>query len=372
VAATSIVRDRGRAIGVVTVLAASMAFASAPTASGAVDGDPIATSTVTFNLGAGFRKQLSRNGVRMQPKQLILKKGDVDPTNGFGDYRFANMTFKKGRKSITFGNLRGSVPGTVTGKKGKIFQLSAPAGVSRHAFGANISGINVKFLGAAAKKINKKLGLSSLKAGSAGSFDLTYQPRTVKVVSGTAAVTGSLAPGTVISKMIGFHCNFPTPIPPATQVGLTVSFPVGGGTISPLGIEGVVQQLGGVRIHGTGGGAAENNCNGHSSALAQSNFAVNLEQQNIQASVNLEKGPPGVALGDRGVAITQLADPTGATVVLNPTNHTISVNGATIKINQVSADSLNLFFPQAPGGNPANDFKANDVFGTSNLTVTYR
>jgi hypothetical protein len=375
VAVTSFVRDRGRAVGVVAALTTTMALTSAPAAFGAVDGDPIATSTVTFEMSSGFRRQLNRNGVTMQPKQLILKKGDVDPTNGYGDFRFANVTFKKGKKKITFGNLRGSVPGTVTGKRGKIFSLSAPAGVSRDAFGADVSGVNVKFLGAAAKKVNRALGLSSLRAGSAGAFDLTYQPRTVKIVSGTAAVTGSIAPGTVVSKLTltppasGGHCGAPTPIAPATQVGLTITFPVGGGTISPLGIEGIVQQQGGVRIHGSG--ANDANCNGDPSSLTQSNFAVNLEQQNIQADVNLEKGPPGVALGPRGIAITQLADPTGSTLILNPTNHTISVNGATIKINEVSADSLNLFFPQQPG-TPPNNFEGGDVFGTSNLTVTYR
>jgi hypothetical protein len=370
VAVTSFVRDRGRAIGVVAALTTTMALASAPAAFGAVDGDPIASSTFTLEVSKGFKSQLRANGVKVKSRLLNLTKGDVDPTTATADLRFGPVTFRKGKEKITFGNLRGSMPGTVTSSKGKIFRLSAPSGNTREAFGADLSGVSVKFLGAAAKKINKALGLKSLHAGNAASFDLAYQPTTVKIVSGTAAVTGSAAAGTVVGKLLGSHCAIPAPIAPATQVGLTITFPVGGGTISPLGIAGIVQQQGGVRIHGLGAGDA--NCNGHPSSITQSSFAVNLEQQNIQADVNLEKGPPGVALGPRGIAITQLADPTGTTLILNPTNHTISVNGATIKINQVSADSLNLFFPQAPGGSAANDFQANDVFGSSNLTVTYR
>ena len=86
-AVTSIVRDRGRALGVVAALTASVALASAPTAIGAVDGDPINTSTDAFKvkLSGGFKKQLKSNGVKMKPKKLKLTKGDVDPTTGKAD-----------------------------------------------------------------------------------------------------------------------------------------------------------------------------------------------------------------------------------------------------------------------------------------------
>jgi hypothetical protein len=302
-----------------------------------------------------------------------VTKGDIDPTTGAGDLNFASITFSKGGDKITYKQLKGSMPGTVAGSKGKLFSLSAPASVSRHSFGADLGVVSVKLTGTGAKRINKTLGLHSLKGGNVGSFTMAYQPRTVKILGGTAVVNGSLAPGTVVSKMLGPHCAIPTAVAPAVSVSLTaIRFPVGGGTISPTGVEGIVNQQGGVRIHGTGGGAAENNCQGNSAAVVQSDFAVNLALSNIQAHVNLEKGPPGVATGDRGIAITQLSDPTGATTVLDQTNHTITVNGATIKINQVSADSLNLFFPQNPGGDPNNDFKDGDVFGSSNLTVNYR
>jgi hypothetical protein len=370
---TSFVRDRGRAIGVVAALTASVALASAPAAFGAVDGDPIGTSTFTFDLSKGFKKKLQANGVKMNGTVRVTK-GDIDPTTGAGDLTFASIAFTKGGEKVNFKSVKGSMPGTVSSSRGKFLQLGAPASVSRHGVGADLGAVSVKLTGAAAKQINKVLGLHSLKAGNIGSYTISYQPRTVKVLGGTAEVEGIglTTPGTVLNKMVFHHCAIPGPVAPATQNGLTLTFPVGGGTISPTGVEGIVNQLGGTRIAGTNGGAAQQNCQGNPSSLTQTGFAVNLALQNIQAHVVLEKGPPGVLTGDRGIAITQLADPTGALVVLDVTNKTISVEEATIKINQVSADSLNLFFPQNPGGNPADDFKAGDPFGTSFLTVNYR
>ncbi len=371
-AVTSILRDRGRVIGVVAVLTAAIALVSVPAALGAVDGDPIASSTFTFKLSSKFKKQLKKNGVKMKPKVLKLTSGDVDPTTGAGDLKFANVTFKKGHKKVQFKSVKGSMPGKIKSTNGALFKLTAPT-AARNGFGADLTGTKVKLLKSAAKKINKGLGLHSLKPATVGSFNLSYQPKTVKVISGTAAVTGSLTAGTVVQKMLFFHCTIPAPIAPATQVGLTISFPVTGGTISPAGTDGVVQQAGGVRIAGTNApSGSQNNCNNNPSSITQSNFAPNLALQNVQAEVNFEKGPPGVATGPRGIAITQTTDPAGATVASNAANHTISVNGALIRINQVSADSLNLFFPQAPGGNPTNDFRDGDPFGTSNLTVTTR
>jgi hypothetical protein len=376
-AVTSFVRDRGRAFVVATAVAMSAAFLSAPAAFGAVDGDPIAYSTYTFDLSKGFKKKLQANGVKMNGSVRVTK-GDIDPTTGAGDLNFASLAFSKGGKKINFRHLKGSMPGKVSGSKGKLFQLSAPASLSRAGFGANLGAVSVKLLGSAAKKINKTLGLHSLKAGSVGSFTLDYQPRTVKILGGTATVTGALTAGSVVLKLLTAHCGtIPAPVAPATQTLPETFFPVGGGTISPLGTEGVVQQQGGVRIINSTAGACATS---PTASLVQEGFAVNLALQNIQAHVVVEQAaalcggsgsvcPPFT--GDKGVAITQLADPEGALVILDVTNHTISVNGATIKINDVSATTLNGVFPNVTG-NPANDFKGGDVFGASDLTVTTR
>ena len=186
-AVTSIVRDRGRVIAVVAALTASVALTSVPAAFGVVDGDPIATKTFTFKLSGGFKKQLKKNGVKMKPKKLKLTKGDVDPTTGAADVRFGKVTFKKGHKKLVFNNLKGSLPGKVKANEGALFKLTAPK-VARNGFGADLTGIKVKFLKSAAKKINKKLGLHSLKKGTLGKASLSYQPETVKVTGGNAFI----------------------------------------------------------------------------------------------------------------------------------------------------------------------------------------
>jgi hypothetical protein len=59
-------------------------------------------------------------------------------------------------------------------------------------------------------------------------------------------------------------------------------------------------------------------------------------------------------------------------VAADPNAHTISVTGDVIKINALSATTLNQLFPQPAGGSTSNDFAAGDVFGTSGLTATTR
>ncbi len=171
-----------------------MALLAAPGA-GAADGDPIATSTLKFKLSKSFKKQLKRNGVKMKPKKLKLQAGssDVDPTTGKADLSFKKVVFKKGNKKVVYGKLKGKLPGTVKGSSGKLFKLKK-AKTTRNGFGANLNGIKVKFLAAAAKKINRKLDLDSLKAANAAKMSLSYQPETVKILGGTASTTGASRP----------------------------------------------------------------------------------------------------------------------------------------------------------------------------------
>ena len=161
-----------------------------------------------MKVSGGFKGQLKSNGVKMKPAKLTLQSGDVDPTTGAADLKLnKKITFKltgKGIKKCTrkadskkkakqckagvvYKNLKGSLPGNVKGSSGKLFSLGA-ATVARNGFGADLSGIKVKFLKSAAKKINKKLQLNSLHASSFGTASLSYQPQTVGVTGGTVLV----------------------------------------------------------------------------------------------------------------------------------------------------------------------------------------
>jgi hypothetical protein len=376
---TSIARGRGRVIGVVAVLTTAVALVSVPAALGAVDGDPIASSTFTFKLSGKFKKQLKKSGVKMKPKALKLTKGDVDPTTGAADLRFGNVTFKKGSKKLVYKDLKGSMPGkvTATGGVGALFKLTSPT-VARNGFGADLSNIKFKFLKSAAKKISKKLDLSKkLKPATAAKASLNYQPTTVKITGGTASVAAALVftPPSAGVKFLTAHCvngtapNGVTPIAPATQNGLTYTFPVTGGTVGPTGTAGVIQLTGGLRNNKniTTGACA----NGLPGTLDLTNLSVNLEQKFVQSHTSIVAAPPAIIAGDKGIAIGQKLDLSKLTATSNPANHTVTLGGAEILLNATSSLVLNGVFPNT-SGTATNDFADGDDFGTATVTVTTR
>jgi hypothetical protein len=409
---TSIARTRGRALVVVTAVAMTAALAASPVASGAVNGDPIASSVFKVKLSSAFKKQLRQNGVSMKPKKLKLGKGqsDVVPTTGKADLRLGKITFKKGGKKVVYGNVKGSLPGILKGTNGKLFRLTK-AKVARNGFGANLYGIEVKFLGAAAKKINKKLGLHSLHAASLGKMTLNYQPATVQILGGTASTTGASRPSPAfaeagpypVSVKLGFgHCvngssngtaGFPgiQPIAPATQPGgpgTTIFLPIIGGTISPTADAGNVQQSGGVKLIKNltinGGGSFGDCTNGgagpYPGELNQTDQVVRLGEKDVQAQVNVAAAPPGFApTGNIGTVIGQTLDTTGTVVTADPATRTISTTGTLVKVTETSATSLNGIFPcvnTTPCSDATNPstavLKGGDLFGGSTLTVVTR
>ena len=127
-AVTSFVRDRGRAVGIAAVMAMSASLLSAPAAFGAIDGDPIANSTMELNFSGAFKKQLRNNGVKMNANGFNIVRNltsDVDPITGYGDLRLGKVVFKKGKERVIYSNLRGTVPGKAkSSQSGKLFKLS--------------------------------------------------------------------------------------------------------------------------------------------------------------------------------------------------------------------------------------------------------
>jgi hypothetical protein len=395
------------------------ALAASPVASGAVSGDPIASSVFKVKLSSAFKKQLRQNGVKMVPKKLKLGKGqsDVVPTTGKADLRLGKITFKKGSKKVVYGNVKGSLPGILKGNNGKLFRLTK-AKVTRNGFGANLTGINVKFLGTAAKKINRKLGLDSLHAASLGKMSLSYQPATVQILGGTASTTGASRPTPAppfgepgpypVAVKLGIaHCVVgstaatpPTtgvagiqPIAPASQPGgpgTTIFLPIIGGTISPTADAGNVQQSGGVKLIKNivinGGGTFGDCTNGGSNfggELNQTDQVVRLGEKDVQSQVNIAAAPTGFApTGNIGTVIGQTLDTTGTVVTSDPVTRTISTTGTLVKVTETSATTLNGIFPcvNQPGGNApfCNDgtntgiIKGGDLFGGSTLTVVVR
>jgi hypothetical protein len=423
--------SRGRALGVVFALAMAGMLMSAQTAVGA--GDPIASGTFGLNLSNGFKKQLKQNGVKLLPKKLKIKGGSsLDPTTGVGTIRLGKITFKKGGKKLVYGNAKAILgsKGRISGSGGKLFHLSKGT-VARNGFGAIVSGVKVKLLASAAKKINKKLGLHSLHGGSAGKLTVAEQPETVQVTSGFAFVripsgylpTSPLGPNTdpnTVAAKQPSHCIGPAggvavipgdpsnparlstaiapdPVlgPPPAGVAALFRFPVVGGTVGPNGHDGVLNMSGGVRLE-TGSSTLDNALFPQPSSCAKetqgtstshsyldtTNLAPNLALGNIQSNAflggispgcNVTPPPSGCAIfgGDKGVAIGQNIDLSGATVGADANAKTVAINNALIANNATSTLVLSGLFPNA-SGNPAQDFKDGDKFGLANLQVNTR
>jgi len=279
----------------------------------------------------------------------------------------------------------------------------------------------VKFLGAAAKKINRKLDLNSLHAGSVGKMSLNYQPETVMVLGGTASTTGATRPSPTFGEpgpypaavKLGLgHCVDGSsagagttgeagiqPIGPATQPGglaTTIFLPVIGGTISPTGDGGNVQQAGGVRlvknrvVNGTMAGFGDCTNGGAGpfpGEIRQTDQVVRLGERDVQSQVNIPAAPPGFTpTGNIGTVIGQSLDTTSTVVAADPVAKTITTTGTQVRVTETSATTLNNLFPcvnnvALPGiGNPCNDasspntaiLKGGDLFGGSTLTVVVR
>jgi hypothetical protein len=365
-----------RGLLVALLLVAALVFA--PTAFGA--GDPVASGSFQLKLSRSFHNQLRRNGVAMKPKVFSVEEGSIDPITGTGTLTLkGKLRFKHDHKKVVYKKVTARLGsnGVLKGGGLKLFSLSGGT-VTRNGFGADLNGVKASFRKGAAKKINKRLGLHSLHRASAGSLSVSEQPQTVEVTGGNAhVVPDATAPsGTVASKLLA-HCILGLTDVTAISPGIkhpplntpTFDFPVTGGTISPLGTDGVVDQAGGIQVAngGVGGSCASST----GVTLQQTNFANNLLNNYISSHVVIA-GPAPTA-GDQGVGIGSNLDTTNATVSANPDTHTVSVNGTVIRFNKGSALVLNQTFPQPTSSYDASmEFVSGDLFGTVDLTVTTR
>jgi hypothetical protein len=367
-------RPRGLLIALLLVVA----LVFAPTALGA--GDPVASGSFHLKLSRSFSNQLRRNGVAMKPKVFSIEQGSIDPTTGTGTLTLkGKLRFKHGHKKVVYKNVRATLGanGVLKGGGVKLFNLTGGT-VVRNGFGADLSGVKASFRKGAAKKINKRLGLHSLHRASAGSLSVSEQPQTVEVTGGNVHVvpdpTLTAGSGTVASKLLAHCINFisgNTAITPAVKNGPgntpSYDFPVIGGTISPDGADGVVDQAGGIQIAngGVGGSCASST----GVTLQQTNFANNLLSNYISSHVVIAGSVPTV--GDQGVVIGSNLDASNATVSANPDQHWVTVNGTVIRINKGSALVLNQTFAQ-PSYDASKEFVSGDLYGTVDLTVTTR
>jgi hypothetical protein len=351
-------------------------LAFAPTAFGA--GDPVRTGSFQLKLSQAFKNKLSNRGVAITPKSFAIKSGSVDPITGAGSLTLTGkLRFKHGNKRVAYGHLNATLGpgGALRSGKAKLFGLKGGT-VTRNGFGAEIGGVDLNFPKSAAKKLRKALDLNLLRSGDAGSLAVSVQPQTVEVLSGTASVEPAVGPGSISSKLAA-HCVDPNTgvsvIAPGTQPGgpnTTIFFPVTFGTISPTGLNGVIQQAGGIQLANGGPGLPAGCPASNNFTMRLSDLSVDLLNKTVSAHVALSGS--GSPFGNLDVQVGFPIDINDAWVNPDPQAFVVTANGTVIRLNWAAAYFLNTVLPQPSPGDPSMQFADGDALGTAGVTVQVR
>jgi hypothetical protein len=340
-------------------------------------------------------------GMKLKPKNLTLPitGGAVDPIDGSGTVQVSGaFNAKRGKgkakvklTTLTLGANGGQ--GSITAKVGKDFvgnfaKLSGGT-VARSGWGATISNIRATIAGRGAKALNnafspkkgkgaKKSAGGGVKAGQAlGTIvSVITDPRSVEVVPGSGElVLHTDAMGPFVSKLTP-HCIDPlptgnppgvAPIAPATTSGLggtDYHFPVSGGSAAPDFSAGEVITGGGQTITKNSSPLNPSGCSAPppvGTQLRSTDLSVAFDLNFVRSIPTL---PTGTTLPRAPLATIDFS--TGSRSV-DPGTKTLNVVGATVRLADLAASTLNQVFPNA-SGDASNDFATGDALGTIDLT----
>ena len=377
-------QGRGTMLSLVTAAAAALIalLAFAPFASAA--SDPLAGgTTTTLTLNKGFFKTLNKNGVKaIRVKQgtvngkvvtMRVTGGSLDPTTGKGTVIVnGGIRFERRKRALPFRNLtfdtsKNALNGKAGKKKMKLATISGLT-VTRNGFGADLNIKSLKLTSSAAKQLNTQLGLSKSKGASSSSADSgpfkggqalgsassTTQPSTVTVLAQNDA--------TLVPDPTGAFGKFPghgmnpltaiTPIDPAketlTMKGPFFTFPLVGGTLAPDATSGTVNSSGGIQIAKPSGNTVQ---------------FTNLSLDFALKTVLSDNTVNGTQTGRASIADIDMS---AATVTSDSAAKTITVTGAVVRLQTVSAALLNDQFPTLI---PGQEFVAGDSLGTASFTA---
>jgi hypothetical protein len=406
---------RGTKLTVGVMAAALFALlAFAPFASAAAD--PVGSGSTTITLKSGVVKSWKKKGVtikKVSPATLKGTKatfpvngGSLDPTTGAGTVTHTGgLKFKAGKKTATVKDLvvdttTKSVTANVAGKKMKLATIAGSSFV-RNGFGVNLTVKALKLTSKAAKQLNKKLGYTAKKGkkkGKAsaskgtsapfkgnqaiGSAASETQPTTVTVLPGGDATLALSASAVQKLQEVGpppgpgpgpFSVQL-SAVPPTTAAGVppTLTFPIGGGTLSPVGAAGTLQTLGGVKLVQSLEAAPPPGTRGVTT-LTLGNIWVDMSTKQATVEVIIENPKtPAANLGNLGRVSIADVNLTGATIASDAANHTISVQNASATLQAVTAETLNAVFIseiEKATGEPQNKFAAGDPLGVFSFTA---
>jgi hypothetical protein len=399
-------RGRGKVVSALAMVAALTAFlVFSPFASAA--SDPIAGGTTTIKLNKGFNKKLKKKKVKVQKTApatvkgsvitLPVEEGEVDPITGAavishsGGFKFVRGKKKAAITELVLTSTTATLNAKVAGKKMK-FAAVVGYTFAREGFNVTINATRLKLTKKAAKQLNKKLGFpvkakkKKLKNGKkktikpvfvanqvVGGAAASTSPKTVTIQSGAATLKTDEA---TVKKMVlpppnGFGIKI-EPVAPTTLVPdeanpftPTLAFPVSGGKIAPDANAGKVETSGGVKLVQTL--APEK-----TTTMTLNAIWVDLDAKTATVEVTVESSiDPQLNLGALGRSSIATVSLAGATINSDPTNHRITVTGASSALQAVTAETLNQIFgaPYDAMEIPHPTFNEGDGLGTFSFTV---
>lgn len=357
------------AVAVVAALAASLALA--PLASAA--SDPLAGGTTTLTVKKGFKKKLNRKKIKLlkwgsgkvknRNVTLEVTGGSLDPLTGEGTTeQGGGFKFKYRKRTVPVTEL--TIDRTGKAAYAKVanarmkFGFLGKYSYAREGFGVNVNAGKLKLTGKAARRIDNKLGMKKQKPFKGGdvmsnAYSAT-QPKTVAVLPGGEATLVTSLP--TVAKFVGLGVEL-TPIAPATEelaLPPLFFFPIGGGTIAPDGMGGIVETLGGVELQ-------QEPLLGLTLTMKLNAIWVDLTAKTATVEVDIQSSNPELAPTPGNIGRSSIADLdlAGATIVSDPSSRTVSVSNATASLQEVTALVLNEVF-----AGKAEVFKGGDPLGT--------
>jgi hypothetical protein len=348
-------------------------------------------------------------GLKIRPSivTLPITGGDFDPVNGSGAVQVAGkLKFISGKhkakvsiRTLNFG-ANGS-PGTIDAKIGKDkvrgFGTVSGGTLARDGWGARLDDATVRLGKKGSRALSRAFSgkhgkgkASAAKAGKTlGTVSASTVPLTVEVVPGSGSIKlfASLDSGSLTDKLPSHCVDTVTPTPLVSEAGVaaippatlelvppppTFTFPVSGGAVAPDFSDGRLITAGGQKVTknngpltpGMGGPPCSTSAPPIGTSILSTDFEAEFSLNALASYTTLPTGPIG--LGALGVI-----DWSTGTRSIDPDTKKLTVSGATVRLDSLSAFVLGQVLPNV-SGDPNDDFKGGDLIGTLDMTATLR
>jgi hypothetical protein len=269
--------------------------------------------------------------------------------------------------------------------------------LARDGWGAKLDDATVKLAKKGSRALNRAFSgrhgkgkASAAKAGQTlGTVSATTVPLTVEVVPGSGSIKlfASLDSGSLTDKLPSHCVDTVTPTPIVSEPGVsaiapatlevlppppTFTFPVSGGAVAPDFTDGRLITAGGQKVTknngpltpGMGGAPCSTSAPPIGTSILSTDFEAEFSLNALAANTTLPTG--SIGLGALGAI-----DWSTGTRSIDPNTKKLTVSGATLRLDGLSAFVLGQVLPNV-SDDPNDDFKGGDLIGTLDMTATLR